>query len=170
MKLKQLWVILRKSLSDTIFTRVQLLILFPNSLHFWFQHEGQVSCSISCRMAGAVQNMGFCLHVLMARNSHLSVWLISSLVGLITWFLAKTGRLFVKIQVLSVEFHSHKSRLSETALLRLSRTRLFRHEFLVLVFLIIIFTSSLSSHAKQGASMLFRGVSFSIVCLLGIAP
>lgn len=50
-------------------------------------------------MAGAVQNIGFCLPVLMGRNSHLVVLLICSLIGLITQFLPKNAPLFVKIQV-----------------------------------------------------------------------
>lgn len=50
-------------------------------------------------MAGAVQNIGFCLHVLMGRNSHLVVLLICSLIGLITQFLPNNASLFVKIQV-----------------------------------------------------------------------
>lgn len=82
-------------------------------------------------MAGAVQNIGFCLHVLMGRNSHLVVLLICSLIGLITQFLPNNASLFVKIQVYSVEFHSHKSWVSE---LGLFRKRLFWHDFLGLVF------------------------------------
>lgn len=36
--------------------------------------------------------------------------------------------------------------------------------------IIIIFTSLLFTHAKQGTKMLFRGISFLKVCVLEIAP